>query len=71
MSKKDLARIAIVKITKLRNTVGKKITTFVDRENRLIPKKIKETIHSLRNPNILTKFTTCFLKYGFLIYVRS
>ena len=22
-----------------------------DRENRLIPRKIKETIHSLRNPN--------------------
>ena len=43
----------------------------VDRESRLIPRKIKETIHSLKNPNTLTKFPTCFLKYGFLIYGSS
>ena len=35
------------------------------------PRKIKETIHSLKNPITLTKFSTCFLKYGFLIYGSS
>ena len=29
----------------------------VDRENRLIPKKIKETIHSLKNPNQINKIS--------------
>ena len=47
----------------------KKVT---DRESRLIPRKIKETIHSLKNPNHINKMLpTCFLKYGFLIYVSS
>ena len=27
----------------------------VDRESRLIPRKLKETIHSLRNPNNINK----------------
>ena len=39
----------------------------IDRKSRLIPRKIKETIHSLKNFNPLTKFFTYFLKYGFLI----
>ena len=43
----------------------------VDRESRLIPRKIKETIHSLKNPNHINKFPICFLKYGFLIYGSS
>ena len=58
MNFKDLSRIVIVKRMKLRNTVGKQITTLteirrkvVDRESRLISKKIKETTHSLRSPN--------------------
>ena len=37
---------------------------FVDRESRLISRKIKETIHSLKNPNHI-------IKYGFLIYGSS
>ena len=42
---------------KSQNTVGKQITTladqkkFADMESRLVPWKIKETIHSLNNPN--------------------
>ena len=39
----------------------------VDRESKLIPLKIKETIYSLRILITLTKFPACFLKYGFLI----
>ena len=27
----------------------------IDRESRLIPRKIKETIHSLKNPNHINK----------------
>ena len=42
-----------------------------DRESRLIPRKVKETIHYLKNPNHITKFPTCFLKYGFLIHGSS
>ena len=30
---------------------------FIDRESRLIPKKIKETIHSLKNPNNINKIS--------------
>ena len=30
---------------------------FIDRERRLIPRKIKETIHSLRNPNQINKIS--------------
>ena len=44
---------------------------LIDREIRLIPRKIKETIHSLKILITLTKFPTCFLKYGFLIYGSS
>ena len=29
----------------------------LDRENRLIPRKIKETIHSLKNPNHINKIS--------------
>ena len=29
----------------------------VDRESRLIPRKIKETIHSLKNPNHINKIS--------------
>ena len=43
----------------------------VDGGSRLIPRKIKETIRSLKNPNNINKFSTCFLKYGFLVYVSS
>ena len=29
----------------------------IDRESRLIPRKIKETIHSLKNPNYINKIS--------------
>ena len=34
----------------------------VDRENRLIPRKIKETIHSLKNPNQINKIPGLVVK---------
>ena len=43
----------------------------IDRESKLTLRKIKETIHSLKNLITLTKFSSCSLKYGFLIYGRS
>ena len=51
---------------KLQNTVGKQIITswdqkkVVDRESRLIPRKINETMHSLRNPNHINKIYHMF-----------
>ena len=56
MSTKDLSGITIVKKMKLQNFVGKQVTTsawkkVVDRESWLIPRKNKETIHYLKNPN--------------------
>ena len=60
MNIKDLSRIAIVIRMKLQNTVMK-ITTLAGtkrkllKESRLIPRKIKETIHSLENPNHINK----------------
>ena len=42
----------------------------VHRENRLIPRKIKETNH-MRIRITLAKLRTCFLKYGFLVYGSS
>ena len=62
MNTKDLSGIVIV-IMKLQNTWEadynfswdqKKV---VDRESRLIPRKIKETIHSLKNPNHINKIS--------------
>ena len=52
-----------MKRMKSQNTVGKQITTladqkkFADRESRLVPRKIKETIHSLNNPNQNSKIS--------------
>ena len=40
-------------------------------ENRLIPKQIKETIHSSKNPEYISKIPICSLKYDFLIYGSS
>ena len=40
----------------------------VDRENRLIPKKIKKLNILWKFLITLTKCPTCFLKYGFLLY---
>ena len=70
---------------KSQNTVGKQITTladqkkFADRESRLVPRKIKETIHSLNNPNQNSKISLMLPEiwlphYGssyLLIYVTS
>ena len=44
----------------------------VDRESRLIPRKIKETIHSLKNPNHINKISYMLPEIwlpNFLIYV--
>ena len=68
MNTKFLSRIAIVKRMTLQNTVGKQITTSWDqkkvvvRESRLIPRKTKETIHSLKNPNHINKSFHMFPK---------
>ena len=51
----------------------------VERESRLIPKKIKETIHSLKNPNHINKISYMLLEIWLpnlwnsqsLIYVTS
>ena len=60
---KDLSRIAIVILMKLPNT-GEADYNFnwdqkkvIDRENRLIPRKIRQTIHSLKNPNHINKIS--------------
>ena len=79
MNKKDLSGIAIVIRMILLTTAGKQCTTLtgirgklLDREGRLISRKIKETINFWKNPNeIFKKFPTCFLKYIFLIYGSS
>ena len=47
MNRKDLSGIAIVVSMKLKNTVGKQITTsedqkVIDWESKLIPRKIKK-----------------------------
>ena len=43
----------------------------VDRESRSIPMMIKKTYILWRILIMLTKFPTCFMKYGFLIYDSS
>ena len=40
-------------------------------ESRYIPRKLKETIYSLKNTNHINKFPTCLLKYSFFIYGSS
>ena len=63
MSTKDLSGIAIVIRMKLLNTCWEADHNFnwdqkkkvIDGESRLIPSKIKETIHSLKNPNHINK----------------
>ena len=60
-----LSRIATVKRIKLQNTVGKQIIALarirrkllVDRESKLIPRKIEETIYSLKNHNHISKIS--------------
>ena len=49
MNTKNLSRIVIVKRMKLQNTVA------VDRESRLIPRKIQKPKHSLKNPSHIKK----------------
>ena len=63
-SDEDLSMIAIVIRIKLQNTLAKQIITLTgirrkikDRENRLIPRKIKETIHFLKNSNNIDKMS--------------
>ena len=42
-----------------------------DRESRFIPRKIKETIHSMKNPTYINEIPYHFLKFGFLTYPSS
>ena len=37
----------------------------IDRESRLIPRKIKETIHSLKNPSHIDKISCMLLEIWF------
>ena len=53
-----------MKRMKLGNTVGREVTTFswdqkkvVDGDSRLFPRKIKQTIHSLKNPNHINRIS--------------
>ena len=59
MNTKELLEIEIVMTRMLQNTVGRHITTFavIDREGRLIPRKIKQTIHPLKNSNHINKIS--------------
>ena len=62
MYTKDLSGIVIVKRMKLWNNVWEADHNLswdqknvVDRESLLIPRKVKETIYSLKNPNHINK----------------
>ena len=59
MNTKELLGIEIVMIRMLQNTVGRQITTFtvIDGEGRLVTRKIKETIHPLKNSNHIKKIS--------------
>ena len=66
MNTKDVSGIVIVIRMKLLSTAGKQSTTLtvkviqekvINRESRLIPRKIKETIHSLKNLNHINKIS--------------
>ena len=64
MNTKDLSGIAIVKRMKLQKHCWETDHNFswdqkkvVDRESRLIPRKIKETINSLKSPNAVNKIS--------------
>ena len=74
MNTKDLSGIAIVITMKLQNTVGNQIRRDQKkvnyRKSRLIPRKIKETIHSLKNPNHIDKIS-CMLPEIWLIITAS
>ena len=62
---KRLLKVSIVIKMNLRNTVGKRITTVAGikrkllkgKFTRLIPRKIKEAIHSLKNLNHINKIS--------------
>ena len=54
MNTKYLSGIAIVKSYHNFSLDQKKV---VDRESRLIPRKIKETLHYLKNPNHISKIS--------------
>ena len=65
MNKKDLLKIAIAKNMELPNTVEKKLLgskKVDDRESRLIPWKIKEIIHSLKNANHINEISYILLE---------
>ena len=61
MNIKDLPGIAIVIRMKLLNTAGKQATNLTGIRRKLLMGKIKETIHSLRNPNHINKISYMLL----------
>ena len=67
MNTKKLLGIEIVMIRMLQNTVSRQITTFtvIAREGRLIPRKIKQTIHPLKNSNHINKISYMLLEIWF------
>ena len=67
MNTKDLSEIEIMKRMKLRNTVRKQITTLAGIRRKLLIRKVSK---GQRNLIRLTKFSICFLKYGFLKYIH-
>ena len=56
-----------MKRMKLRNTVRKQITTLAGIRRKLLIRKVSK---GQRNLIRLTKFSICFLKYGFLKYIH-
>ena len=64
MNTKDLSGIVVERRMKLLNTASQADHNFnwdqkkvIDRESKLIPRKIKETIDSLKNPNHVNKIS--------------
>ena len=69
MNTKDLLGIAITKKNEIakhcweaHHIISWDQKEVNDKERRLIPKKIKESIHSLKNPNHINKASYMFLE---------
>ena len=63
MNTKDLSGIAIViriHCWEADHNFNWDQKEVIDRESRLIPRKVKETIHSLKNPNHINKIPYMF-----------
>ena len=76
MNTKDLSKISIVIRMKLKKIVGKQVITWdqkkiADRENRLAPRKIKETTYFLNNYHLINKISYMFHGIGLKISYSS